>query len=473
MSSLSHKHGPPEQHFGETPERQLPTLHAAMALTLGGWRSDVRIAIDGGAIASVTPGVAAEVGDERHDVVLSALANLHCHAFQRAMAGLAERRGAGADSFWSWRETMYRFALTMTPDDLEAVAAQLYVEMLEAGFASVAEFHYLHNAPDGTPYASPAEMAGRIVAAARAAGVGLTLLPVFYAHSTFGGAAPKPEQRRFVTNIKNFARLVDDCDRYVEGGGETVGVAPHSLRAVTPKELADVAAMAPDGPIHIHVAEQMKEVEDCLAWSGKRPVRWLLDKAEVDERWCLVHATHMDAGETRDAANSGAVVGLCPVTEANLGDGVFDAPAFVGAGGRFGVGTDSNVSVGAADELRQLEYSQRLMFKARNVMAPPGGSTGRTMLDAALRGGAQALARGSGRLEAGAVADLLTLSADHPAMYGKSGDDILDAWIFCAGAGAVDCVWSAGHKVVSGGAHAERERIAARFKRTLEKLSRL
>ena len=419
----------------------------------------------------MTSAVAAQADDERHEIVIPAVANLHCHAFQRAMAGLAERRGLETDSFWSWRETMYRFALMMSPDDVEAVAAQLYVEMLEAGFASVAEFHYLHHAPDGTPYASPAEMAGRIVAAAREAGVGLTLLPVFYAHATFAGAPPKPEQRRFVNDLKSFARLVDDCNRYVAGGDERLGVAPHSLRAVTPEELADVAAIAPDGPIHIHVGEQMREVEDCLAWSGKRPVRWLIDTVDVDQRWCLVHATHMDADETRAAARSGAIVGLCPVTEANLGDGVFGASAFIGAGGRYGVGTDSNVSVGAADELRQLEYSQRLALKARNVLAPPGASTGRAMLDAALRGGAQALARQCGRLEAGAVADVLTLSADHPAMFGKTGDDILDAWIFSAGNGAVDCLWSAGRKVVVGGRHTAGDRIATRFRATMERLA--
>ena len=449
------------------------TLHAASALTPDGWHSDVRIAIDGARIASVTLGVAARAGDERHAIVIPAVANLHCHAFQRSMAGLAERRGAGADTFWSWREAMYRFALMMSPDDVEAVAAQLYVEMLEAGFASVAEFHYLHNAPDGAPYASPAEMASRIVAAARAAGIGLTLLPVFYAHSTFGGAPPKPEQRRFVNDRESFARLIENCRQYVEDGGERLGVAPHSLRAVTPHELADVAAMAPEGPIHIHVAEQMKEVQDCLAWSGRRPVRWLLDAADADRRWCLVHATHMDADETRSAAKSGAVVGLCPVTEANLGDGVFDAPAFIAAGGRYGVGTDSNVSVGAACELRQLEYSQRLMLRARNVLARPGGSTARAMLDAALSGGAQALARDCGRLEAGAAADLLALSAEHAALLGKTGDAILDAWIFSAGNRAVDCVWSSGRKVVAAGRHIAGERIAARFRATIARLAGL
>jgi formiminoglutamate deiminase len=314
-------------------------------------------------------------------------------------------------------------------------------------------------------------MAGRIVAAARDAGIGLTLLPVFYAHATFGGAPPKPEQRRFVTDVDSFARLVEDCRRLVEGRpGEAIGVAPHSLRAATPGELADVVALAGDGPIHIHAAEQTKEVEDCAASLGARPVRWLLDHARVDRRWCLVHATHMDKGETRDLAASGAVAGLCPVTEANLGDGVFNARDFLDAGGRYGVGSDSNVRIGAADELRQLEYGQRLSARARNVMAPPGGSTGRAMLDATWRGGALALARRCGALAVGASADFLTLRADHPTLAGKAGDAILDAWIFSVGNGLVDCVWSGGRKVVQDGRHALREKIAARFKATMCRL---
>ena len=333
-----------------------------------------------------------------------AAANLHSHAFQRAMAGLAEVRGKGNDTFWTWRETMYRFALMMSPDDVEAVAAQLYVEMLEAGFAAVAEFHYLHHAPDGSPYAEPAEMAGRILSAARRVGIGMTLLPVFYAHSTFGGAPPRPEQRRFISDLPSFARLVDDCREMIKADeGEAIGIAPHSLRAVTPSELSELMSLAGDGPIHIHAAEQIKEVEDCVASLGARPVRWLLDHAGVDARWCLVHATHMDEGETRDLARSGAVAGLCPVTEANLGDGIFNAADYIRAGGRYGVGTDSNVSIGVAAELRQLEYAQRLRERARNVCAPPGASCGRTMLEAIWFGGAQALRRNSGRLAPGAV----------------------------------------------------------------------
>jgi formimidoylglutamate deiminase len=449
----------------------LTFLYAARALTPEGWKSDVRVSIEEGVIAAVEIGAAQE-GDERHAIMAPAAANVHSHAFQRAMAGLAEIRGQEADTFWTWRETMYRFALLMSPDDVEAVAAQLYVEMLEAGFAAVAEFHYLHHAPDGSPYESRAEMAGRILSAARRTGIGITLLPVFYAHSTFGGAPPKPEQRRFVTDVASFARLLDDCRRMAEGErDETIGIAPHSLRAVSPGELSELMSLAGDGPIHIHAAEQMKEVEDCIAWSGARPVRWLIDNAKVDERWCLVHATHMDEGETRDLARSGAVAGLCPVTEANLGDGIFNAADYLRAGGRYGVGTDSNVLIGVAAELRQLEYAQRLRERARNVCAPAGSSTGRAMLEAIWSGGAQALKRPSGRLAAGAAADILTFRADHPGLAGKADDEILDAWIFSVGNPLVDCVWSGGLKVVVDGRHVFKDQIAARFATTMGELS--
>jgi len=450
----------------------LSVLHAARALTAEGWNSDVRVTIEEGAIAAVEIGAAPQDGDERHAIVAPAAANLHSHAFQRAMAGLAEIRGREIDTFWTWRETMYRFALMMSPDDVEAVAAQVYVEMLEAGFAAVAEFHYLHHAPDGSPYESRAEMAGRILSAARQTGIGMTLFPVFYAHSTFGGAPPRPEQRRFVNDVASFARLVDDCRRMAHGErDETIGIAPHSLRAVSPGELSELISLAGNAPIHIHAAEQMKEVEDCLAWSGARPVRWLIDHAGVDETWCLVHATHIDEAETRDLARSGAVAGLCPVTEANLGDGIFNAADYLRAGGRYGVGSDSNVSIGVAAELRQLEYGQRLRERARNVCAPPGGSTGRAMLEAIWSGGAQALRRHCGRLAAGASADILTFRAHHPTLAGKADDEILDAWIFSAGNELVDCVWSGGLKVVVEGRHVFKDQIAARFSATMRALS--
>ncbi len=449
----------------------MPVLHAARALTPEGWKSDVRLTIEGGAIAAVEIGAAAQEEDERHAIMAPAAANLHSHAFQRAMAGLAEVSGEGDDTFWTWRETMYQFALMMSPDDVEAVAAQLYVEMLEAGFAAVAEFHYLHHTPDGSTYAQPAEMAGRILAAARRVGIGMTLLPVFYAQSTFGGAPPRPEQRRFINDLPSFARLVDDCRQLIKPEeGEAIGIAPHSLRAVAPDELSELVSLAGDGPIHIHAAEQIKEVEDCIASLGAGPVRWLFDHAGVDARWCLVHATHMDQGETRDLARSGAVAGLCPVTEANLGDGIFNGADYIRDGGRYGVGTDSNVSIGVAAELRQLEYAQRLRERARNVCAPSGASCGRTMLEAIWLGGAQALRRNSGKLAPGALADILTFRADHPTLAGKVDDQILDAWIFSVGNPLVDCVWSGGLKVVAGGRHVFKDQIAAQFAKTMREL---
>ena len=315
-------------------------------------------------------------------------------------------------------------------------------------------------------------MAGRILSAARRVGIGMTLLPVFYAHSTFGGASPKPEQRRFISDLPSFARLVDDCRQMIKADErEAIGIAPHSLRAVTPSELTELISLAGDAPIHIHAAEQVKEVEDCVASLGARPVRWLLDHADVDAKWCIVHATHMDQGETQDFARSGAIAGLCPVTEGNLGDGIFNSAEFIRAGGRYGVGTDSNVSIGVATELRQLEYAQRLRERARNVCAPPGASCGRTMLEAIWRGGAQALRRSSGRLAPGESADVLTFRVDHPTLAGKVDDQVLDAWIFSVGNPLVDCVWSGGFKVVTGGRHVFKDEIAKQFAKTMRDLS--
>jgi formimidoylglutamate deiminase len=448
----------------------MTTIFAESALLSTGWADNVRISVQDGSVASIEPNATAQPGDERHGIILAGMPNLHSHAFQRGMAGLAETRGPSADSFWSWREVMYRFALAMTPEQVEAVAAQLYVEMLEAGFSRVGEFHYLHHDRDGRHYANIAEMGERIASAASRTGIGLTLLPVFYAHSTFGGAAPNDGQRRFINDLDSFARLLDGC-RTAAGkvDGSVVGVAPHSLRAATPEELAAVARMAGDTPVHIHVAEQVKEVQDCVAWSGARPVEWLLSNADVNSRWCLIHATHMTDDETSRMAASGAVAGLCPITEANLGDGTFPAPRFVEHRGRFGIGSDSNVLIGIADELRQLEYSQRLAQRARNVLAVAGGSTGRALFDAAVEGGGAALGAPSG-LSAGASADFISLDGRHPSLAGKTGDAILDAWIF-AGGSRVDCAWVRGVKRVENGRHRQRDQIEANFRATMLELA--
>jgi formimidoylglutamate deiminase len=452
-------------------EKNVTAIFAEQAFLPDGWHSNARIVVSDGRIATVAPDTTSQPGDERHAILLPGMPNLHSHAFQRGMAGLAELRGPPADSFWSWREVMYRFALSMTPEQVEAVAAQLYVEMLEAGFSRVGEFHYLHHDRHGQPYANIAEMAERITAAAADAGIGLTLLPVFYAHSSFGGAAPNAGQRRFINDVNRFSRLVEKCLECVRTLNQgIVGVAPHSLRAVTPEELESIAVMVPGGPIHIHIAEQVKEVEDCLAWSGARPVEWLLANAKVDKRWCLIHATHMTEAETAAMAKSEAIAGLCPITEANLGDGTFAAPLFTRHGGRFGIGSDSNVLIGLPDELRQLEYSQRLAHRARNVLSVAGGSTGRALFDAALDGGSAALGAGPSRIAAGASADFVSLDGHHPSLAGKTGDAVLDAWIFANGT-KVDCVWVHGKKLVSSGRHARRDAVAARFRKVMAALS--
>ena len=444
----------------------------AEALLPDGWASDVRLVVEGGLIAAVQPGAAPAPDDERHAVGIPGLPNLHSHAFQRGMAGLSEVRGPAADSFWTWREVMYRFLSAMNPDDVEAVTAQAYVEMLEGGFTRVGEFHYLHHAPDGRPYAEPSEMAQRVAAAAAASGIGLTLLPVFYAHGGFGGLPPAPGQRRFVNNLDGFARLLDASRGLVAGlPGATLGVAPHSLRAVKPGELAAVAGLLPGGSVHIHVAEQTREVEDCLAWSGARPVAWLLDHAPVDGRWCPIHATHMTPDETARLAATGAVVGLCPTTEANLGDGIFPGVDWLAARGRYGVGTYSNVSTDAAGELRQLEYAQRLGQRGRNLLAgEAGASTGRALFDAALAGGAAALGTGPAGLRAGAAADFVTLRAGHPNLVHRHGDRLLDGWVFGAGRGAVDGVWVRGRRLVVDGRHVARDAVAARYADTMRRL---
>ncbi len=449
----------------------MTALHFAHALLPQGWARDVRITLAGGRIAAVAAGVPRAADDAAHGIALPGLANLHSHAFQRGMAGLSEVRGPEGDSFWTWREVMYRFLAAMTPDDVEAITALAYAEMLEGGFTRVGEFHYLHHDPAGHPYADPAELTERIAAAAAQTGIALTLLPVFYAHGNFAAAPPAPGQRRFLCGLDGFARLLERTRAIATHlPGATVGIAPHSLRAVAPAELAALLDLAPDGPVHMHIAEQLREVEDCRAWSSTTPVAWLLDHARVDSRWCLIHATHMTPAEVAGLARTGAVAGLCPITEANLGDGIFPGPAWLAAGGRLGVGTDSNVLIGAAMELRQLEYAQRLAARARNVMASgAGAATGRTLFDAALHGGAQAL-DADGGLREGASADLVELDPAHTALLGRDGDALLDGWIFAATASPVRTVWVAGRAVVQDGRHTARPAIEARFGATLRRL---
>ncbi|MBY8827723.1 formimidoylglutamate deiminase [Hephaestia mangrovi] len=434
------------------------------ALLPDGWADRVRVTLDGERIAAVEANAAADAA-RQFGAAVPGLGNLHSHAFQRAMAGLGEVRGAGDDSFWTWREVMYRFAGAIGPEALEAIAAMAFVEMLESGFVRVGEFHYLHHRPDGRPYDDLAEMGARIGAAADATGIGLTLLPVLYMQGGFGGAATDAGQRRFVNDLDRYAALHAASARALARLPDAVvGVAPHSLRAVGPEALAAMVEIGGDGPKHIHVAEQQREVDDCLAWSGARPVAWLLDHAPVGPDWCLVHATHMSIAETRRLATSGAVAGLCPLTEASLGDGIFNGRDYVAAGGRYGIGSDSNVLIDAGQELAALEYSQRLAHRQRNVMAAGEGSTGRALFDAALAGGAQALGVAPGRIEIGAPADVVALDLAHPSCAGRQGDALLDAWVFAGQRGMVDAVWRRGRHVVRGGRHIARDAVAARYR---------
>ena len=445
------------------------SLWFGAALLETGWAEKVRLGIEAGRIARIDVGVEATGDEERHAVALPGLPNVHSHAFQRAMAGLTENAGPGADSFWTWRNLMYRFVERLGPEDIEAISAFAFAEMLQAGFTRVGEFHYLHHDRSGEPYANLGELAERIAAAAQDTGIGLTLLPVFYAHSNFGGLPPGPGQRRFINNLDGFARLLEASRRAVQAlDAARVGVAPHSLRAVTPQELTALVSLAPDAPLHLHISEQLKEVNDCVAWCGARPVEWLLDHQPVDERWCLVHATHVNAEETHRLAASAAVAGLCPITEANLGDGVFPAHEYLGAGGACGIGTDSNVLIDAAEELRTLEYTQRLAHRRRNVLASDlEHSTGRRLLQTMLAGGAQALGVDRRGLVAGADADIVSLDTTHDSLLNRHADALLDSWVFAARASAIDCVWRFGRKVVVGGRHIRRDAIAARYRRVL------
>ncbi|WP_366656892.1 formimidoylglutamate deiminase [Fodinicurvata sp. EGI_FJ10296] len=443
-----------------------------------GWAADVTVSVDdSGIINNVSSGSSSQSTPPLDDArvesisapVIPGLANLHSHAFQRAMAGRAERHSAGKQDFWSWRTLMYEVANAVDPDCLQAIAAQAYLEMLKAGYTSVGEFHYLHNDRDGGSYDDPTEMSGRIVAAAQTAGIAVTHLPVFYAQGGFGGQPPLVEQKRFTQTIDGYLDMVDRLRRLERHSRDIrIGAAPHSLRAVTPESLSAIIAgvQADDTmtPIHMHVAEQTKEVDDCLEWCGQRPVEWLLNHAPVDGRWCLIHATHMDASETRQLAASDAVAGLCPTTEANLGDGVFPLTDYVNAGGKFGVGSDSNVEINAAGELRLLDYGQRLTRQRRIPIATATGSAGARMLTAALDGGAQALGRETGRIAEGYRADLVTLSPASAHIDPTDPTDMIDGALYAAPTLPVRDVMVGGHWRIRDGQHPGEEAILTRFR---------
>lgn len=423
-----------------------------------GWQDEVRIRVDEtGTITAVAPAGAPEPDDVRlSGWTLPGMANLHSHAFQRALSGRTEHRGPGSadDSFWTWREAMYGLALTLSPDEVEAIAVQLFTEMLRSGFTAVGEFHYLHHAPDGSRYDDPAEMAARIASAAERTGIALTLMPVLYLTGGFGRPATA-RQRRFV--CRDVDELLDITERARRALADVpharIGLAPHSLRAVPPEALAEALTgldgLDPTAPVHVHIAEQPAEVQDCLQHLGARPVDWLFDHADVDARWCLVHATHMTPAERDRLAASGAVAGLCPTTEANLGDGIFDAVPYLAAGGRFGIGTDSHASVGVTEELRWLEYAQRLTRGDRNALATETEPhVGTRLMQAALSGGAQALGQPMGAIAPGHRADLVVVDADHPRLAGLPTAMRWDGYVFGDGARGVREVWVGGRRVV-------------------------
>jgi formimidoylglutamate deiminase len=444
--------------------------YADWALLPSGWTRGVEIVVgDNGEFVTVAQKEFTGGAERLAGPMVPAMPNLHSHAFQRAMAGMAEVAGTGDDSFWTWREEMYRTVGLLDPDDVEAIATKLFVEMLKGGFGAVAEFHYLHHAIDGKPYADRAEMAKRIIAASQRAGIGLTLLPVFYAHGNFGGAAPNPGQRRFIHDVDGFRRLMLDLQAACSDAGARLGLAIHSLRAATTDE---IAALVPSvdrrAPIHIHVAEQQREVDDCIAATGRRPVEFLFDKADVDQRWCLIHATHVTADEMASIAASGAVVGLCPATEANLGDGIFPAVDFLG---EFGIGTDSHVATSVAEELRTLEYGQRLRDQRRNRLAKPGASVGGALFAQANFGGRRALGLDMHGILSGASADFVVLDGANPYIAAATGDQILDRWIFGGLDRPVRDVMVAGRWRVRDGRHAEDAAIDRTFLKVLNKLA--
>lgn len=447
-------------------------IFAAHCKLPSGWATNVRLSLANGRITAIEPGQAPQPSDTRVDTLLPALANLHSHSFQRAMAGMTEYRAAGKDSFWTWRDLMYRFTAHLTPGQIEAIAALVFLEMQEAGYASVGEFHYLHHQPGGASYDDLGELSVRIMAAAQATGIGLTHLPVLYSYGGAGRQPLQPGQARFGNTVDRFADLVARAEAVASElpADCRVGIAPHSLRATSPDDLKAALAARPSGPVHIHIAEQPKEVVDIGDWLGARPVEWLLSNADVSPDWCLIHATHMTAKETMDMARSGAVAGLCPVTEANLGDGPFNGPDYLAAGGAFGVGSDSNVLISLTEELRTLEYSQRLRDIARNVMVVGEGSVGDTLYSGAASGGAQALGRGAGEIAVGEVADLVAIDSGAPSLCALRRDQVLDGLVFAAKDDVVTDVWSAGRHAVQSGRHIKRDEIVANYRSAMRSL---
>jgi len=445
---------------------------AEKALLESGWAENVRIDISpDGLIKAIEPDRPAE--GHRTGVLLPAPANCHSHAFQRAMAGLTERRGPDAsDSFWTWRQLMFRFLDRLTPEHVEAIAAFVQMEMIEAGYSANVEFHYLHHQPGGVPYANLAEMAERIAAASATTGMGLTLLPVHYQYGGCDKRPLGPGQIRFGNTLDRYAELHAKSAEAIAHlpADSRIGVAPHSLRAIAPEDLAHHAKLAGDNPLHMHLAEQIAEVEEIQAAHGKRPVELVLDTMELNERRCFIHCTQMLSHETEGLARSGAVAGLCPITESSLGDGIFDGVRWFQNGGAIAIGSDSNIRISLSEELRTLDYSQRLRDHSRAALATTDKSTGRRLFDAINAGGASVSARNNGTLVVGKLADMMALDADAVDLIGRTGDTILDCYIFAGDDHMVGDVWSAGRHMVTGGKHVKREAIVSAYAKAMKEL---
>jgi formimidoylglutamate deiminase len=449
------------------------TVWAARALLPEGWAARVTLTVQQGRITAVDTDREPPAAATRVGVLLPAPVNVHSHAFQHALAGLTERRGPDpSDTFWTWRTQMFRFLEQLSPDDIEAITAYVQMRMLEAGYAAVAEFHYLHHAPSGELYDHLGELSQRIVAAADQSGIGLTLLPVLYEVGGCDGRSLTGGQRRFGNAPDRFALLVDEARRAITSLPDDAGfgIAPHSLRAVTEDGLAAAVALAGEAPIHMHLAEQLGEVDEVLATRGVRPAEWLTEHCELSSQWTLIHCTHLTDGEADALARLGITAGLCPLTEANLGDGIFDAVRWADAGGAMAVGSDSNIRVALAEELRALDTSQRLRDHVRAVFATPERSSGHALYERILTGGARATGRTGGALEVGYWADLVALDTEATALIGREDDTLLDTWIFAGDDTLVCDVWSAGRHLVQGGMHRDRDRITRRYRQTMAAL---
>lgn len=440
-----------------------------------GWRRNVVISVDpGGDIVDISADDTVTTARMINGAALAGMPNIHSHAFQRAMAGLAEQRGGSDDSFWSWRETMYEYASQMTPECLNAIAAQLYADMVKAGYTSVCEFHYLHSHGGNRSHEERLAMCQALIDAATTAGIGLTLMPTLYQTSDFGAAPPSERQKQFTMETRQYLDLLGTLRQSPQRSAQVeIGMALHSLRAVPPESLRMVLDAQRDArTIHIHIAEQEREVQASLQHLGQRPIEWLLEHARVGKRWCLVHATHVTPAEVQGIAASGAVVGLCPTTEANLGDGIFPMETFLEAGGEFAIGSDSHISLSPIEELRWLEYQARLLRRQRNVLTRDGLSGGALLWRKACDAGAAVTGRSVGTLAVGKRADLLVLDLASPLFAGRSDTAIVDTFVFAGTSESVRDVMVGGRWLVQERRHFAETAIAAGYRRALQKLGK-